>query len=135
MITNSLLIRDSLGLIGVFAETQTASVEQTELGMRVLNEMLADWKADSIDLQYTPQSVAGATTPIPDSAISAVKHFLGLALAPYFGVQPGADMLGLSEKYYLRLVRESVIDQLKEIKPDLLPFGESQRWFVDISNI
>ena len=107
-ISNSLLITDALGLIGVLRETETMTAEQGAHGLRVLNHLMADWEQDGIDLQYYEQNSLTNTTPIPDHAIVAVKYFLAFALAPFYSRDVRPEMLALAEKYYARLRRDAM---------------------------
>jgi hypothetical protein len=136
-ITNVVLIRNSLSLINVLGVGEAAEIEHSELGIRKLNALLADWEADSVDLQFYPQTIddLGGDCPIPDHAELAVTYYLAFALAPHYGKQVAPEMVALGQKYYDRLVRDAVKEQIKEVKIKHLPQGEGQnRADTDIFN-
>lgn len=124
--TNSQLIRDALGLIGVLAETQSVSAEQAQLGLRVLNELIASWGLDGIDLQYFEQTEPGDETPIPDHSIAAVKHALAISLAPYFGMAVTPEFIEAADRHYSRFIRDVVKDQVQEARMDHLHPGTNR---------
>lgn len=107
-ISNSLLITDALGLIGVLRETETMTAEQGAHGLRVLNHLMADWEQDGLGLQYYEQSSLTSDTPIPNHAIVPVKYFLAFALAPFYSRPVSKEMLALADKYYARLRRDAM---------------------------
>jgi hypothetical protein len=122
-ISNSTLVRDALGLIGVLGEVEPATSEQAQHGIRVLNEMMLDWAQDGIDLQYFEQTEPGEETPIPPSAVAAVKHFLSFSLAPYYGKTVPPELAAIGAKFYARLTRDAVKDKVAPIQTTL-PAGE-----------
>lgn len=105
----NLLIQDALGLLGVLAESEPMSAEQGALGLRVLNELMADWQQDGVDLQFYEQTSLADDTPIPDHAALAVKYYLAMALAPYFERQVTPEFVALGNRYYARLVRDAMV--------------------------
>ena len=130
-ITNAELIRDSLSLITVLGEGQSATPEQSAHALQVLNHLMSDWEADGVDLNYYPQTELSDETPVPDNAIAGVKGFLAAALAPYYGKQLPPEFVAMNGKFYNRLIRESVRDSMVEMIPKL-PLGTGQRhgqWF------
>lgn len=126
-ISNVDLIRDSLGLLGVLRETQAPTAEQGKLGLRVLNEMMADWEADGIDLSYVPTDSLADDLSVDDGFIAPIKYSLAHLLAPYYGIQTPAVVLQMAIGYYNRVVRGIVNDQLQPVTLTNLPLG-SANW-------
>lgn len=124
-ISNSQMVRDALGLIRVLGEVESASAEQAALGIRVMNDIMASWIEDGIDLQYYEQTDPGAETPIPANMQGVVKYFLAFTLAPYFDKQVTQEMLTEARRLYGTLVRNSITEKMKPIKTTL-PRGEGQ---------
>lgn len=118
------LIGDALRLIGVLAETETASAEQGALGLRVVAEMLADWEADGVDLGYVPAAALADAVAADDTEISAIKYNLAHMLAGYYGRPTPAWVLERAQTLYGRLVRLAV--QGARVEADLtnIPLGE-----------
>lgn len=127
MTTNTLIIRDALGLLGVLNEIETPSAEQGAHGLRVMNEMLEEWNADGIRVGQWPQSDITAQSPIAQSALSAVKYQLAAALGPYYGKQLPGDAVARGERLYGRLVREAAVAAHEEADTSHLP-GAGGSW-------
>ena len=127
--SNFQIIQDALGLLGVLQETEVMSSEQGMHGLRVLNELMADWEQDGIDLQYYEQTSLVDDTPIPSHATVAVKYYLAIALAPFYGRPVPAEFVSIGAEKYARLVRDSVIAQLRPVDLSHLPLGEG--WGTD----
>jgi hypothetical protein len=125
-ITNADLIRDSLALITVLGEGQNASAEQAAHALQVLNHLMDDWEADGVVLDYFPQTDLSDETPIPSNAIAGVKGFLAAALAPYYGKKLPIEFVAINDRFYSRLVREAVKEQVVEMDLNR-PAGTGQR--------
>jgi hypothetical protein len=119
--TNSDLITGALRLLGVLNEVQVASAEQGTQGLEVLNQIMADWEADGVDLQYYEQVDLTAQTPVPNHALAGVRHFLAFALAPEYGRSVSREMLAAGDKFYSRLTRDAVIQARTESKLEDMP--------------
>lgn len=130
MTSNANIIRDALGLIGVIAEVQNATPEQTDIGLRVLNEMLDDWRARGVDLEFSPQSEVSDETPIPDEAIVAVKYGLAVMLAPYFEQQVSPLIIAVASSAYNRILRDALHLALDEADMSHLPASRAI-WNID----
>lgn len=124
--TNAELITRSLRLIGVLSEVENASAEQGNQGIEVLNDMLAAWERDEINLGYYAQNDLTAETPIPDHAKAAVRYFLAFALAPEYGKTVSAEMYAAGDGFYSRLIKDSVLENMRQATLDHLPTGEGQ---------
>lgn len=129
--TNADLITRSLRLIGVLNEVETASAEQGASALEVLNDLMADWAQEGIDLQYFEQNDLTAETPIPDHARAAVRYFLAFALAPEYGRQVSQEMNAAGDKFYSRLVRDAVIQN--RVESDTRHIGTGYNYYDIIS--
>lgn len=123
-ISNSQLIADSLGLLGVLQETETMTNEQAQHGLRVLNELMADWEQDGIDLQYYEQSSLAEDAPIPNHAVMAVKYYLAMSLAPFYARPVPPEFLSIGGEKYERLRRDAVKAFIAPSDLSHLPQGE-----------
>lgn len=117
------LIRDALGLLGVLRETQTPTAEQGAHGLRVLNEMMADWEIDEVDVGFVPATSLADTLTVDDGVVTCVKHGLAHALAPYYGRQTPPVVLERFITTYNRLVRNAIISQNEEVSLAHIPLG------------
>lgn len=91
-IAASQLITDALRLINVLMETETASAEQQAQGIRALNEMLAQWQAEGLNLNYIPVGTVTNTLTVPDGAVKGIKYNLAVDLAGYYGATIPAEV-------------------------------------------
>lgn len=126
--TNSDLITGALRLLGVLNEVQTASAEQGAHGLEALNQVMAEWESDGIDIQYYEQNDITQETPIPMNARAAVKYFLAFALAPEYGRAVTPEMRETGAKFYNTLVKNTVLDGMRESVTSM-PRGEG--WYSD----
>jgi hypothetical protein len=128
MTTNVEIIGDALKELGVLAETQTASSEQGEYGLRKLNEMLEAWTEDGIELGYFAQSDTAATAPLPEWALRAVKACLAAEVASHYGATVSRELGAKINDAYLAVLRKSIIEALEPANMDHMPGGSSSRW-------
>lgn len=121
MTTNSEVIRDALGLLGVLAESESLSAEQADHGLRVLNDMMADWEIDGIETEYYPQTDVNADFPADD--VACAKYNLAVELAPHYQA-PIADAVAVkATMYYQRKVRDAVRDAMLEADTSHISLG------------
>jgi hypothetical protein len=119
-VTVQALISDALLEIGVIRENQSPSPEQLSTSLRRLNQMLADWEEDGIELGYYPQTTYTSEVPIPESAERGVMLNFALELAGSFGaadVRPAT--LKAAAQSYARLERDTI--EVVEQSVDHLP--------------
>lgn len=122
--TNGEFIRDALGMLGILAESETATADQSAHGLRVLNDLLFDWANRGVDMQWAAQSSATATLPLNERDVQAVRCALAVALAPFYGVMPSPLVLSAAESSYSRLLRENMSRNMPQALMDHLPVGE-----------
>lgn len=124
MITNRQLISDALAMLGILAETETASAEQATQGLRFLNSLMSEMEqTDGIDLEYYSQTVLADDCPIPAYAEQIVTALLAIRLA---AVYPGADpsiAAGIAADGRAKLLRIALVDGMREADMTHLPRG------------
>jgi hypothetical protein len=125
--TNILLITDSLREIGVIAETESPSAEQGEHALRAMNQMLEQWEADEIRLEFFAQSSTTDTCPIPAYAERGVKLMLAIELAPTYGATVSIELATKASEAFGTIRRTAVLLKLPSVKPDR-PRGEGQSY-------
>lgn len=133
-ISNTQLISDALGLLGVLQETEVMTAEQGMHGLRALNELMADWEQDGIDLQYYVQSSLAEDTPIPAHAVVAVKYYLAMALAPFYARPVPPEFIAIGADKYSRLRRDAVKQYVRPTDLSHLAQGEGWGGRYDILN-
>ena len=131
--TNADLIRDALSLLGVVGETDTLSAEQGSHRLRQLNEMLAEWEADGLDLAYFEQDDINDESPIQNSEAGAVKYNLAIDLAPHYGKSVSEELAARAGKYLYRLKRDQMVATIEPADVTHLPLGEAHWIWKDIA--
>lgn len=129
MITNADLLRNAFTLINVYGVGEAIDPEHAAFALSKLNSVLADWEAQGINLNFTPQVMdeLGAQCPIPEESELAVTYYLGFALAPHYGKTVNPEAIQLGTSYYARLLRIAVQDVMRPARLDNLPRGTGQR--------
>lgn len=124
MATNSEVIQDALGLIGV-TDDFTLTAEYGALGLRAMNDLLTMWEANNVDVGYFEQSSLTDDNPVNPENLMAVKYNLAIALAPYFSKQPSAALVALATKTYGHLLRKEQVSRLEPVTTEHAPLGEN----------
>lgn len=120
-ITNRQLISDALAMIGVLAETEVASAEQAQLGLRFLNAGVAEWQAIGLIPSYYTQTELTNDCPIEDADILTVTGLLGVRLALMHKGSDPSRASAVAKAGYDRLVRTLVQDSVTELDMSHLP--------------
>ena len=124
--TNLQIITTAYRFTGIIDETQQPSAEQGEVGLWKLNNLLADWAADSIYLGWYKQTNLQNTAPLREGSLRAVEACLAGELANHFGVTLEPDKLSLINEEYTKLVRRT--RPLGEADLSELPRPQGPRW-------
>lgn len=122
-ITNRQIISDALGMLGVLAETEVASAEQAQHGLRVLNSLMAEWGELGILPQYYAQTALSDVCPIPDSEEQTVAAALALRLSAFYKGADIALVAAIASRGYNRLLRTAIQDGMQESSMAHLPQG------------
>lgn len=130
MSNNSEIIYDALSLLGVVSETEALSASDAVLGLRVLNDLLAEWDTNGIDVGHWPQTDATAEFPAGPSLHLAVKFNLAVHLAPHYQRTVSAPVALAAGASYQRLLRDAVINQMRPSDMTHIPRGEGGLWDV-----
>lgn len=125
MTTNVEIITDALRLLGVVAETQTASAEQGDVGLRRLNQMIEAWTEDGIELGWFAQSSTVDTAPLPSWAEKGVTSKLAQdlqAIYPSTGLAPWVFDDSLNG--FGTILRKAMIEGMRTQSMASMPLGE-----------
>lgn len=117
-------IRDALGMLGILGETETASAEQADHGLRVLNNLVFDWQADGVDIPWATVTSATATMTLHERDQQAVLANLALRLAPSYGVALSPALVDTAQNGWNRVLRDSLTRSARVQRMDHLPIGE-----------
>lgn len=84
MSTGTALIQDAARLIGAHSIVAPIDSDSIEVGFVALNNMMALWLSQGIDLQHVPLEVPADEMAEPGDTRNAIIEQLALQLAPYF---------------------------------------------------
>ena len=120
--TNLQIITASLRLLTIVDEITEPSEEQAQSALTILNDMMADFYADGIRLNWYPQTDLSATAPLEDSDIRNIKILLAEELGLHYGIEITPSMQGEAKEVYRELAKR----YLRYVDADLtiLPFSQ-----------
>lgn len=124
MATNSEVIQDALGLLGV-TDDFTLTAEYGALGLRAMNDMLTMWEANEVDVGYFEQDTLTDDNPVNAEFLLAVKYNLAVSLAPYFAKEPPMALVALARDSYKSLLRKEMDSRLEAVDTLNAPLGQS----------
>lgn len=118
--TNLELITTAFRKVGMLDENESPSAEQGQVGLRLLNQLLAAWAEDGLAFpSWFPQTALSDTLPLPDWAERAVTAALSIEIASEYD-RPVTDALAVvASNSYDALLRKRMNQQLQPIYPDL----------------
>ena len=132
MPTNTKIITDALQKAQIIADGQTASASELADGLTELNQMMAMWAVDDMDIGYFPQDTGSDTCPIPIWAEGAVKANLTVALCAAFGVAVKPETLGQAMSGSMFIAKMVINSNLEGVDMDNMPNGTATtRWNIN----
>jgi hypothetical protein len=123
MATNLDVITDAMRRMNIIHERETPSSTQGQQGLDLLNDMLADWEEDGIELGYYPQTSTSATIPVEDHALRGIKYNLALEFGAEYGLEPAPTLAERARMTKARLTKAT--SEEVETSFDHMPFGGS----------
>lgn len=105
--TNLEILTFAFNKVNIIDETQAPSAEQGTLGLTLLNDLMADWAADGVDLGWYPQTDPSGNAPLQDGDVRGVKYGLTGELAAHFGIQLDAETQANIDSSYTKLVKRT----------------------------
>lgn len=123
-ITTLEVIEDALRDINVISEVDNASPEQGKYGRRKLNQMMALWLEDSIDVGYFSQPNTSNDCPIPEYAELAVISGLAIVLAPKYGATVSQELVSVANSAIASVRRKLISESLDNTDMSHLPRGQ-----------
>lgn len=117
-------------LIGVLADGEQLSANQTADMLTAMQSMLASWESEGITLSGLVGATLAAATelPLPATHDDAVQFNLAMMLAAEYGVQPSPIVVDRADKTF-RVLQGSYASDITMV-PELamLRAGRSTRW-------
>lgn len=124
-------VTNAYRICGVCDETEQPSAEQGVTGLWRLNNLMADWKADGIDLGWYRQLSLSNTSPLQEGDYRGVELCLAGDLAAHFGISLAPDTAALIDSTYTKLVKRTRPVQeanLSELPKSVGPWGWGGFW-------
>ena len=126
MITVQETIDRALGDIGVIEYSDTADATDSADSLIDLNQMMAEWKLSSMDLDYFPQDDLTATMPIPDWAEGAVISNLAIKCSTTFRARVPQNVYDEAREGKNLVARTLINLNLEQADMTHLPQGEGK---------
>jgi len=124
MATNSEVVKDALDMLGV-TDDITAPVEYSVKAMKRMNDMLANWENNEIDVGYFKQDTLTDDCPVNDEYLLAVKANLAVSLAPDFKAVVGPALASLAMSTYKELLRKEQTSRTEPVTTEHAPLGQN----------
>lgn len=116
----------ALGVVGEGARAPTAG--QGEYGLTVLNDMMLEWQAGGIDLEYSVQTSTTDDTPINEADRLTVKANLAVRMADTYQRPVPQITASLALSGYERLCRDAALANQQTQKMDNMPRDAARIW-------
>lgn len=131
MADNNDLIKEALTLANIINDRETPTARQSDYSLTLMNDMLADWHEDGIEIGYYPQTSLTDVWPCDDKYLRGVKYNLARAIAGFNGVVTPDETMRIADLTYDRLSKATV----EEIETDFghMPYGGNGPWEVDVN--
>lgn len=107
MATNLDVITEAMQKANIINEKETPSGTQGEKGLTLLNDLMADWEEDGIELGFYPQTSLSGTIPVDDRHLRGVKYNLARAMAADYGIDLPSETVRIAELTFDRLAKST----------------------------
>lgn len=128
--TNLELLTSAFRKIGMLDENDVPSAEQGQVGLRLLNQLLAAWAEDGLAFpSWFTQTVLSDALPLPDWAERAVTAALAIEIAGEYDRSVTDALAVVASNSYDALLRKRMNQQLQPIDLSHLPMGEAHGFY------
>lgn len=108
MATNLDVITRALRIANIIREGEVPPAATSEEGLEALNDMMADWEANGIELGYFPQTSLSATIPVEDKDLRGIKYNLALEITASLATQLTSTAVDIATESKARLEKGTV---------------------------
>lgn len=126
MPSNLQVITLALRDINVLAQSEPPAAEQADEALQTLNQMMAAWQSDGIDLQYFEQTNVTDDLPVAAGDVLAVRYNLALLLAPSYQTEAPPTIIAAAAATFEKIARESTIRNMVERQSETQSPGAGQ---------
>jgi len=104
------MITDALRLANVIDETENPSAEQGSTGLRTLNQLMAQWVGDGLQIGWYTVPTQATTLPIDQQDERAVKYNLALEFSGEYGTEPMPNVKKIANDTHADLGKRYALD-------------------------
>lgn len=104
-ITAIAMVTDAFRKANIIDQIQAPSAEQAVAGLRILNQMMADWQVDGIRLGWHVVSGLDDTLPIAAEDERGVLHNLAVEICGDYGIEPSAKVQEIASDTFARFAK------------------------------
>jgi len=116
------IVVDALENLVTQADETPIEASEGRAAIRTLNDMMAMWAAQGVNLGYTNVADLGDTVTVAPGAILGIKANLAIHLAPKYGL-PISPELRLSADIGWKAILDLAVDTGESAYPETLPQG------------
>lgn len=120
------ILTQSLREIRVIRAMQTMSPDQLQDGIKYLNQMMADWQEDGIEVGWYPVTAGGDVLRIDAKDEAAVMYNLAVKIAGQYGAPLQPSTTAEAGRTFRRLEKSTV--RLVEADLSHIPSGGHRRY-------
>lgn len=118
------LLKAALIKLNVIDINEAPTAEMGVNGLISLNNLMAQWQLDGIDIGYYPQLMQDAVVPIAAPNLRGVIFNLAVELATDYGVTTSEEVRKISTETYDALCKSS----RKEFQADMTMLPQAEGW-------
>ena len=100
----TLALRD----INVLAQSEPPAAEQANEAFQTLNQMIAAWRSDGIDLQYFEQPAVSDDIPLAVGDVAGVRYNLAIMLAPSYQAEVPLPVIAAASAAFDKFQRDAL---------------------------
>ena len=98
MSTNQAVIDQALGELGIVEAGDSANATDSATALNQLNNMMAQWAENDMDLDWFPQNTLADEAPVERWALGGIISSLAIECAPEFRVPVSGDLMGKADR-------------------------------------
>lgn len=114
-ITALTMVTDAFRKANIIDQLQAPSAEQTVAGIRMLNQMLADWEVDGIRLGWLPVTAPSDVLSLDAADERGVLHNLAVEICGDYGIEPSPRTAEIADETFARFSKTSAQEVIADL--------------------
>jgi hypothetical protein len=132
MSTNQSIIDQALGELGIVEAGTSANATDSATALNTLNDLMAQWAEDDMDLDWFPQDTLSDEAPLERWVLSGVISNLAIECAPAFRVPVTADLAMKADRGKRTILNRLINTSLEPSSMSHLNLGNRYRgWDIE----